>query len=183
MENVTPSSTHQTQAKNSGKIIKSIFFLIALVVIGGLSIVFWYSSIDVSATGGRPDNLFGKIGTYFYQHKCQKQNGVFAEEGWNSLICYKKSSMAGKECLQNSDCQDGVCEPSAVPYMPVGRVNAPWQWRGIPKVNKDGFITGTCSEAVIPFDPEHGGTCWSNYILKPATLADPSGIREAAFCN
>ena len=163
-------------------VLSSLFFLVIAAIAG---VAIWYSSINISQTMSYEheyDTFNKRIEALLYKYKCGRQDRVYYEVGWSTLVCYRKSPDAGKECIQNSDCQAGVCVPSSMPSFTIGKVN-PYEWKVPPEVNEDGFIVGKCSEVAWPFDPKHGGTCMSSYIIKPSTIDDPSGISEGAFCN
>lgn len=190
MSNDISSDFSQDKSKKVKKgpkiILLLILLLLMLMIVAAIVLVVWYSSIDVTQDGSYQheyDTFDKKIGALLYKYKCERQDRIYYESGWSTLLCYRRSSDAGKECIQNSDCQAGVCKPSAIPTKSHIGLTYYDGWRGTPEVNDDGYVVGHCSEAALRFDPNFGGTCLSSYIFKSSTIDDPSGISEGASCN
>ncbi|MFA6098706.1 MAG: hypothetical protein WC808_04120 [Patescibacteria group bacterium] len=114
---------------------------------------------------------------------CQARGGISELVGWNGYQCYDKSSLAGADCIQNSDCHGGACRPPLKLVQNL-RVNAT-QWDSSVRFNGDGYVIGTCSEAeyYIDFDEKKISTyhfCGDS-ILKPFKAGDNGII--TAFCD
>lgn len=162
--------------------IACIVVIIIVLVIG---MVIWYFSIDIDSesSGAIGEIVFiGKTYKFLYENKCKLNDSIPEQWGWSGITCFPRSSKANSDCIQNSDCQGGMCRPSEFPRG-IGNTVGVYAPDQHPRLNQDGFILGTCSEADYSnyIGPEFGIFCGSS-ITRPSTLDDTSGIGKM-FCS
>jgi hypothetical protein len=134
------------------------FWLITcvIIVICGIAaaIIMQYRNSDIyNACTGCGNNetlsLIEKFNKYMYELKCAKSGSESKSYKNYFVTCAVKSPLAGRDCLQNSDCQGGACIPSAIPTdsrFRTGLGLGDWQDESTLRVNAEGYVLGSCSE-------------------------------------
>ncbi|XOU94080.1 MAG: hypothetical protein ACNFW9_04515 [Candidatus Kerfeldbacteria bacterium] len=189
MEEQNQQPTPQPEEPKKKIYKKWWLWVLTIIILGffvGLLSLYIWSDIDYPCSlceAYGQGNIIEKINKNIYDYKCEKAGRIIKEIGWSGAVCFERSDKANQNCIQNSDCDGGACEPSAwTNLINIHSQETELSNKDALRINNDGYVLGTCSDAKYRLEPYSGDDMPCGLSLTIPTKTPPSSL-STLFCD